>query len=348
MYRGLLKYFPDALAEVANVSFVGNQQHNPGEELHWAKEKSRDHADCIVRHLVDAGKVDDDGLRHSAKVAWRALALLQIELEESAPIVGVMDEDGDATATIAYNASASDIQRHFAEVIVPDSGAGIYITNDVVVTPPDPISPTFEEMDAGAKEELEGRVAEGLRNADAEIMRLCEEGHFADQMRNGVTQEDRKVTVEIGLVKLGCPPEVAKQVVGGVTFPTRGCVETRWVYIAGPMRGHPDFNYPAFDAARDACLRLGYHVISPADIDRATELTGYSDDQTRFALRDFWALYFIRKQGDSNGIALLQNWPRSVGATAEYSIAKWLDLDVLDHHGNPHPDSHEEYISYYD
>lgn len=83
MARGLLDYFPDALAEVAHVSFVGNQQHNPGEEMHWDRSKSTDHADCAVRHLVERGKVDTDGLRHTAKLAWRALALLQTEIEAS-------------------------------------------------------------------------------------------------------------------------------------------------------------------------------------------------------------------------------------------------------------------------
>jgi hypothetical protein len=82
MCRGLLDYFPDACAEVANTSFVGNEQHNPGEELHWAREKSTDHADCIVRHLLSRGTHDTDGVRHTAKVAWRALALLQTEIEE--------------------------------------------------------------------------------------------------------------------------------------------------------------------------------------------------------------------------------------------------------------------------
>lgn len=81
MATGLLDYFPDALAEVARVSKVGNDQHNPGEPLHWAKEKSTDHADCIIRHLVDRGTFDTDGTRHTAKVAWRALALLQTELD---------------------------------------------------------------------------------------------------------------------------------------------------------------------------------------------------------------------------------------------------------------------------
>lgn len=81
MAEGLLWYFPNALAEVARVSKAGNDQHNPGQPMHHARGKSTDHADCIMRHLVDAGTIDTDGQRHTAKVAWRALALLQEELE---------------------------------------------------------------------------------------------------------------------------------------------------------------------------------------------------------------------------------------------------------------------------
>ena len=79
--RGVLDYFPDALCAVAELSRIGNEQHNPGQPMHWAKEKSTDHADCIVRHLIGRGTIDTDGVRHAAKVAWRALALLQIEIE---------------------------------------------------------------------------------------------------------------------------------------------------------------------------------------------------------------------------------------------------------------------------
>ena len=83
---GCLDYFPLALAEVAHVSFVGNEQHNPGQSLHWDRSKSTDEADALMRHFKDRGKIDSDGLRHSAKVAWRALALLQKEIEsESSP-----------------------------------------------------------------------------------------------------------------------------------------------------------------------------------------------------------------------------------------------------------------------
>ena len=81
IFSGVVKYFPLALAEIARVSKAGNDQHNPGQPLHWAKEKSTDHHDCIMRHLVDAGTIDTDGQRHSAKLAWRALAALETELE---------------------------------------------------------------------------------------------------------------------------------------------------------------------------------------------------------------------------------------------------------------------------
>jgi hypothetical protein len=78
---GLLDYFPLALLAVANVSYVGNQQHHADKPLHWDRSKSADEADALLRHFLDRGKVDTDGVRHSAKVAWRALALLQKELE---------------------------------------------------------------------------------------------------------------------------------------------------------------------------------------------------------------------------------------------------------------------------
>lgn len=81
LITGCLDYFPDALLEVAYCSFVGNEQHNPGEPLHWARGKSTDEADALGRHLLQRGTRDTDGVRHSAKVAWRALALLQKEIE---------------------------------------------------------------------------------------------------------------------------------------------------------------------------------------------------------------------------------------------------------------------------
>lgn len=81
VFSGVLMYFPDAIKEVAECSVVGNEQHNPGTELHWDKSKSQDEKDACVRHLMEAGTIDDDGVRHSTKAAWRALANLQRELD---------------------------------------------------------------------------------------------------------------------------------------------------------------------------------------------------------------------------------------------------------------------------
>jgi hypothetical protein len=78
---GVLDYFAAALAEIAKVSKAGNDFHNPGQPLHWSRGKSMDHWDTIIRHGMERGAIDSDGMRHSAKLAWRALALLQEELE---------------------------------------------------------------------------------------------------------------------------------------------------------------------------------------------------------------------------------------------------------------------------
>jgi hypothetical protein len=84
---GVLDYFTAALIEVAKVSHAGNEQHNPGQPLHWARGKSNDHPDTMIRHFMERGTVDTDGMRHSAKMVWRALAILQMELEaDGAPV----------------------------------------------------------------------------------------------------------------------------------------------------------------------------------------------------------------------------------------------------------------------
>ena len=72
MYRGLLQFFPRALAAVAHLSYQGNEKHSPGVPLQWAKEKSPDHADCLVRHMIEGDWV---------AVAWRAWAQLETQLE---------------------------------------------------------------------------------------------------------------------------------------------------------------------------------------------------------------------------------------------------------------------------
>jgi hypothetical protein len=80
---GVLDYFPDALVAISEVSKKGNDQHNPGLPLRWTRAKSTDEADTCFRHFLQRGTIDNDGVRHTAKAAWRLLALLQKEIEAS-------------------------------------------------------------------------------------------------------------------------------------------------------------------------------------------------------------------------------------------------------------------------
>ena len=79
---GVLDYFPDALVAIAEISKAGNDQHNPGLPLRWTRSKSGDESDTCIRHFLQRGTIDTDGKRHTAKAAWRMLALLQKEIEQ--------------------------------------------------------------------------------------------------------------------------------------------------------------------------------------------------------------------------------------------------------------------------
>ena len=102
MADGLLDYFPNALAYVAYVSKLGNDKHNPGQPMHWSRWNSTDHANKIMRHLVDRGLKDSNGVRHSGYVAWRALAQLQEELER----------DENICISRASKASPNEVDLH--------------------------------------------------------------------------------------------------------------------------------------------------------------------------------------------------------------------------------------------
>jgi hypothetical protein len=92
LFSGCLRYFPAALAGVSKTSKLGNDKHNPGQEMHHARNKSGDHGDCILRHLIDLEDLvaamnrgeavtEEHILSEVSSMAWRALALSQ-ELHE--------------------------------------------------------------------------------------------------------------------------------------------------------------------------------------------------------------------------------------------------------------------------
>lgn len=100
------------------------------------------------------------------------------------------------------------------------------------------------------------------------------------------------------------------------------------LYIAGPMRGIPDFNFPAFDAARDRLNAAGHRGISPADSDRsllkdrpgaaAADLTPEECMQ-----RDIELISMV------DGIVLLEGWEYSSGAITEIAFARFRNIPVF-------------------
>ena len=111
------------------------------------------------------------------------------------------------------------------------------------------------------------------------------------------------------------------------------------VYIAGPMRGIPEFNFPAFHRAARHYRRLGYEVFSPAERDNERHGTDISKGnqsgseeqaavQHGFNLRDALGedLCWICKHADA--ILMLDGWENSKGAKAEKATAEALGLAV--------------------
>ncbi len=89
IWDGVVLYFPDALRAVAEVSVAGNAQHNAGQKLHWAREKSTDQMNTAFRHMLDHGTgtvKDTDGTYHLAKAIWRLCAELQLTIERGNPV----------------------------------------------------------------------------------------------------------------------------------------------------------------------------------------------------------------------------------------------------------------------
>lgn len=106
------------------------------------------------------------------------------------------------------------------------------------------------------------------------------------------------------------------------------------VYIAGPMRGYEDYNFPMFDRATAFFEREGWIVISPAELDRLYEgwgaappwgWKGTKEDYRRFILRDIHAII-----ENCTAVAFLPGWEDSKGAKVERAIAEFFALEIID------------------
>ena len=112
------------------------------------------------------------------------------------------------------------------------------------------------------------------------------------------------------------------------------------IYLAGPMRGIPEFNFPAFHEAARILRNKGHAVFSPAeaDIEKHGDISVgnhfgselLATEEHGFNLRETLAtdLTWICKEADA--VALLPGWQNSLGAQAERAIALALHLNIME------------------
>ena len=93
------------------------------------------------------------------------------------------------------------------------------------------------------------------------------------------------------------------------------------LYIAGPMSGLPEFNYPAFHEAEERLLDVGYAVLNPANIDAL-----HNPEPGQPQEWDWYMRHALRQVLDADGIALLPGWEFSRGAKLERHIGRELGI----------------------
>jgi hypothetical protein len=103
------------------------------------------------------------------------------------------------------------------------------------------------------------------------------------------------------------------------------------VYIAGPMSGFPNFNFPAFFAAEEKLIADGWWVFNPAQKDMDDDPTiqdNATGDVTEAAAKgwDFRKAFKwdTEKVIDGDGIYMLNGWENSPGAVAEHAVARFV------------------------
>jgi hypothetical protein len=103
------------------------------------------------------------------------------------------------------------------------------------------------------------------------------------------------------------------------------------IYLAGPMTGLPEYNFPAFDKAAAHLRSLGHTVFSPADNDRdngfdTTGMEGHEAAEHGFSLRNALKQDLSWICDHAEAIVILDGWERSRGVRAELALAEALSI----------------------
>jgi len=93
------------------------------------------------------------------------------------------------------------------------------------------------------------------------------------------------------------------------------------IYIAGPMTGYPEFNYPAFNDAGRALRDAGFDTLNPVDSEDENPTPGIPQPWEWYMRR---ALLMVLA---ADCVAMLPGWEKSRGASLEVHVARALGLD---------------------
>ena len=157
LYTFLTQYFPDAIAELVKVSVKGNEQHNPGQPMNWARGKSTDQLDAAMRHLFDHGvgiRFGVDGQRTLAQAAWRLLAQLQLDLEKETAVKAPGAAIGTPPAGLVSLITSGSLR---------DEGELLYATPKLILKLESDDPDTVGESDGSVRTYQKGCDAQGPR-----------------------------------------------------------------------------------------------------------------------------------------------------------------------------------------
>lgn len=99
------------------------------------------------------------------------------------------------------------------------------------------------------------------------------------------------------------------------------------VYLAGPMRGHKNLNFPAFHFYAAQLRAEGHEVFSPAE--KGLEKHAKANQDTLAFRRAVFLLDTEWICNHAEAIAMMPHWARSAGAFAEWALANALGLRVM-------------------
>jgi hypothetical protein len=181
MLRGCVNYFPAALAGVAKISKLGNDKHNPGQPLHHARDKSTDHADCIIRHLIDtedllsANAPAEQILIEVSQMAWRVLAYSQTLHEKfGAPLApGARVGKQKETKSVDLFYAAQQAHKEIDEMMVKRKFPTTYsIENNVKFSKGDTVKHINNDVEVtveGTYFDEQGKAVLFVKDADNKI-----------------------------------------------------------------------------------------------------------------------------------------------------------------------------------